>query len=230
MATLKWRLFGLFDPFTRKIVSYYIRDIGLQREWKAAAESACLVDDEMAGVSAFPGRNELLEAALSRVSAEGMYLEFGVYRGDTINFIADQIGGKKVDGFDSFEGLPEGWRGKFAPGKFNLEGRFPPVRSNVTLHAGWFDQSLPKFAEENQGPVAFMHLDCVLYSSTKCVFDILGDRLGPGSVLVFDEFFNYPGWKQGEYKAFRELCEARSLDFEYIGYNPIGEQAAVLIR
>ena len=230
MASLKWRLFSVLDPFVRKVISYYIHDLALQREWKAAAESASLIDREMAGAPALPSRNELLDAALSRVSVEGMYLEFGVYKGETINFLAGKIGGRAIHGFDSFEGLPESWRDKFAPGKFDLGGRLPPVQSNVTLHAGWFNETLPKFAEEHKGPIAFLHLDCVLYSSTKCVFDIIGDRLQTGSVIVFDEFFNYPDWQLGEYKALQELCALHSLTFEYIGYNPIGEQAAVVIR
>ena len=227
---MKWRLFSLFDPLVRKAISYYVRDLDLQREWRAAAGSAALIDGEMSGAPACRGREEILETGLSHVTTEGLYLEFGVYKGDTINFIADRIDGKEIHGFDSFEGLPEGWRGKFAPGKFDLEGTLPPVRDNVMLYAGWFDDTLPKFAKQHNGPVAFLHLDCVLYSSAKCVFDVIGDRLQDGSVVVFDEYYNYPGWERGEYKAFHELCASRSLGYEYIGYNPIGEQAAVVIR
>lgn len=37
-------------------------------------------------------------------------------------------------------------------------------------------------------------------------------------VLVFDEFFNYPGWKYGEYKAFMEFVESNNVKYKYIGY------------
>ena len=158
------------------------------------------------------------------------YLEFGVYKGETINFIARHINGAKVHGFDSFQGLPEHWGERFSAGAFDLKGHLPPVRDNVSLHAGWFDETLPEFAETHPQTIAFMHIDCALYSSTKCVFEALGDRLKAGSVVVFDEYFNYPGWQQGEYKAFREFLEAKSVSFKYFGYNPTGEQVAIVIR
>jgi hypothetical protein len=88
----------------------------------------------------------------------------------------------------------------------------------VNLYKGWFNETLPRWAQENPGPIAFMHLDADIYSSTKCVFDILGDRIVPGTVLQFDEYFNYPGWQKGEYKAFNEFVEAHQVKFEYLGY------------
>lgn len=50
---------------------------------------------------------------------------------------------------------------------------------------GWFDETLPKFAAEVEGPAAFLHVDCDLYSSTRTVFEALGDRVVPGTVIVF---------------------------------------------
>jgi hypothetical protein len=74
-----------------------------------------------------------------------------------------------------------------------------------------------------------MHLDADVYSSTKSVFDILGDRIVEGTVIQFDEFFNYPGWKNGEYRAFKEFCEASGVEVRYIGYCPRDEQVAVKV-
>ena len=101
----------------------------------------------------------------------------------------------------------------------------------MKLHKGWFDQSVPVWAKDHPGPIAFAHMDADLYSSTKCVLDLLGDRIVPGTVLQFDEYFNYPGWKEGEYKAFMEFVASRGVKFEYIGYAAGGnaQQAAVRI-
>jgi predicted O-methyltransferase YrrM len=112
---------------------------------------------------------------------------------------------------------------------FSTGGRLPRVEPNVKLIKGWFDQTLPRFAEQHPGPVAMLHIDCDLYSSTKCVLDILGDRIGPGAVLVFDEFFNYPGWEEHEYRAFTEFVQARRLSHEYLCYNGEHEQVAIRI-
>jgi hypothetical protein len=103
------------------------------------------------------------------------------------------------------------------------------VRPNVILHKGWFDETLPDFVAENPGPVAFLHVDCDLYSSTKTIFQYVGDRIVPGTVIVFDEYFNYPGWREHEHKAFQELVQERNLKYRWLAYNSVEWNAALVI-
>jgi hypothetical protein len=76
---------------------------------------------------------------------------------------------------------------------------------------------LPGFIKENNKPVAFMHIDCDLYSSTMDIFDALAPNICPGTVIFFDEYFNYTEWKENEYKAFQEFCEKYSVKYKYMG-------------
>ena len=64
-------------------------------------------------------------------------------------------------------------------------------------------------------PLPSFTIDCDLYSPASCVLTHLVPRIGPGCVLLFDEFFNYPGWQQHEYKAFLEFIAATGLGFRY---------------
>jgi hypothetical protein len=171
---------------------------------------------------------DLLNTAVSAVCVDGLICEFGVYRGDTINHIASLIDGT-VHGFDSFEGLPEDWRGGFEQGAFRC-GQLPSVRSNVVLHKGLFDESMPQFLLDHSQNIAFMHVDCDLYSSTRGIFDLLRDRIVPGTVIQFDEFLNYPGWQQGEYKAFSEFCLTSNVQVEWIGYVTGDEQTLLRVK
>src|SRR6202795_4050124 len=118
----------------------------------------------------FENQRELIEYALRETKVDGHYLEFGVFTGGTIRFMAGRIGSRTIHGFDSFEGLPEAWSG-FNPGgkAFNFGGRLPRVQNNVALHRGYFETSLPKWLDDYPGPVAFIHLDCDLYSSTRTI-------------------------------------------------------------
>ena len=50
-----------------------------------------------------------------------------------------------------------------------------------------------------------LHVDCDLYSATRTIFAELGDMLQAGNIVIFDEFINYAGWQEGEYKAFIEF-------------------------
>jgi hypothetical protein len=52
--------------------------------------------------------------------------------------------------------------------------------------------------------------------------------LQPGTVLVFDEYFNYPGWERHEFKAWREFAAAHGVDYEYVAY--ARQQVTVRIR
>ena len=51
----------------------------------------------------------------------------------------------------------------------------------------------------------------------------------PGTVIVFDEYFNYSGWEEGEFRAFQEFVAARKLSYEYLTYNREHQQVAVRI-
>jgi hypothetical protein len=182
----------------------------------------------MAGAVPCSSRNEVLDLALRHLP-DGLVCEFGVFEGASINHIAARVPHRAVFGFDSFEGLPEHWRESFGPGMFTTGGRLPEVLPNVRLLKGWFDETLPPFAARHPGPVALLHVDCDLYSSTKCVLEHLGDSLVPGSVVVFDEYFNYPGWERHEFRAFSEFAAARRLRYEYLAYNRLHEQVAVRV-
>ena len=52
----------------------------------------------------------------------------------------------------------------------------------------------------------------------RCVA-LSGDRIGPGTVIVFNEYFNYPGWQTHEFKAFQEFIAERSLSYRYLCFN-----------
>jgi predicted O-methyltransferase YrrM len=196
---------------------------------QATIEAGQFIHQNIPHLEGKPDAFQTLKTALDAVSIAGQYLEFGVFSGTTINFIADQLGSEHVvHGFDSFEGLPEQW-GALAEGTFNVDGNFPKVRENVALHAGWFDQTLAPFVKDNPQPVAFLHADADLYSSTKTILQGLGDQIVPGTIIVFDEFINYPYWREHEYKAFLEFIEQSGHNFEYLAYTDRGYSVAVKI-
>lgn len=147
-----------------------------------------------------------------------LWLEFGVASGNTINYIS-QFTNDRVFGFDSFEGLPEKWRDGFDKGAFSRGGEFPPVRDNVTLVKGWFSDTLPGFLASTDKQISFMHIDCDLYSSTKCILNLVKTRMTDDCIIVFDELVNYTGYDgdTGELRALFEYVIENDLSVEYIG-------------
>ena len=194
----------------------------------AAIDSANYLNTEMAGCNRYQNSLDLLTAALSLCSVpNGLMLEFGVATARTINHLAKQTK-TTIYGFDGFEGLPEDWRVDVKKGAFKRDD-LPVVESNVNLVVGWFDQTLPTFVRNNPEPVSFLHVDCDIYSSTKTIFEQLEDRIISGTVIVFDEYFNYIGWRRHEWKAFQELVAKKKLAYRYFGAVPSHQQVGVII-
>ena len=193
----------------------------------AAVTSAKYAQQRMRKVSRLPNSPAILDFALREAPPDGLILEFGVASGGTINFIAERTA-RQVYGFDVFSGLPEDWRPGFPSGRFASAG-LPSVRSNVELVVGLFDRTLPEFFDKHPGTISFAHIDCDLYSATNTVLHHIRSRIIPGSVLLFDEYFNYPEWEMHEFRAFREFVTAYDVSYEYIGLVPSHQQVAVRI-
>jgi predicted O-methyltransferase YrrM len=208
----------------------HVQDIERASYRRATESTADYVIKHMIKVNSVSSSMELLTMAIGKadLGKNNIVLEFGVYSGATINHIAS-LTTQPIYGFDSFEGLPEQWRDRIGKGYFKVDA-LPKVPSNVSLIKGWFDATLPAFIKEHEEPIGFIHVDCDLYSSTKTIFDLLGKRIQPGCVIVFDEYFNYPGWEQGEHKAFQEFIKQTGFAYEYVGYNRRHEQVAVKIK
>ncbi len=207
---------------------------------KGSKYSACLIDSARyafkKGKDAryFSNTADVLRFAVSESDQDGLFMEFGVYFGFSLNTIARSTG-STVHGFDSFEGLPESWfvgeeKGPLATepsGAYTTKGFLPNVPENVELHVGWFEDTLPPFMESQNDYASFINIDCDIYSSTKTIFDSIQGRLRHGTIIVFDEYFCYPEWRDHEYKAFQELMSDIPFRYEYIAFSYFTGQAVV---
>jgi Predicted O-methyltransferase len=229
------KIFKSKKSFTERLVrrifyKYYARNLFYELQLRARSSSADYAGQHMTDAVIFWRQEEILEYCVRQAPTEGLILEFGVAAGKSINIIASAARGREVHGFDSFEGLPEDWTGHLETrGSFSRKGRLPKVLPNVRLHQGWFKETLGKFKSSQNGPVAFLHIDCDLYSSTRDVLHGLADRLTAGAVIVFDEYFNYPGWQQHEFRAWQEFVRESGLRYRYLAMTASDGRVAVVI-
>jgi hypothetical protein len=184
---------------------------------------------------------DYLRYCMAQVTLNGLWLEFGVGKGTTADFIAENNDGHVLIGFDSFEGLPEDWKMSdtltYLKGHYNLSGTIPPLKSkNVRLVRGYFEETLPDFLQRNNQPCAFVHLDCGLYASTLFVLKTLytHNKLVKGTIILFDELYNYQYFENHEFRAFQEFFQSASLGYAWVAHtsSPVvwnGNQAAIVI-
>ena len=158
--------------------------------------------------------NETFAAA----SLDGLVAEFGVYKGEMLRRLAAFFYDQEVFGFDSFKGLPSDWGEMLPKGHFCLDTIPQFEEKNIELRIGLFQDTLPIFQKDiGSKKIKFIHVDCDLYSSTSTVLQTLKNNFTAGSIILFDEYYNYKGWMDHEYRAFQELVEQNDLHYEYVG-------------
>ena len=146
----------------------------------------------------------------------GLFLEFGVYMGESLRVIANNIK-SKVYGFDSFKGLPEAWQGAFQKGSLACD--IPNnLLKNSELVIGYFEETLEDFLKEHKGPISFIHIDCDIYSAAKFVLDTCYSQIADGCIICFDDFNNYEGYEDHEFRAWEEFVEQTKIE-----YTPLGQ-------
>lgn len=149
------------------------------------------------------------------------YLEFGVFRGESIRYWAglNQSAESRFYGFDTFEGLPETWSSHFGSttkGAFNAGGQLPDINDpRVSFVKGLFQDTLPSFLESFEPRNRLViHLDADLYSSTLYVLCSLDHLLHSGTVIIFDEFASL----LHEFRALQDYAQAYRRQYRLLGY------------
>ncbi len=91
-------------------------------------------------------------------------------------------------------------------------------------------------ARSQSSHIAILHIDCDVYSSTAVVFQHALPYSGPGTVVLFDEYWNYPMFAEHEWLAWRRARAEWCIVAQCIGYDGrraafrIGKMASAIVR
>ena len=147
----------------------------------------------------------------------GLVLDFGVATGDSTIMLGNALldtENRVVVGFDAFLGIRNEWsKPDRPPGSMTLGGVVPDrlaKHEKVELRVGWVEDTLPVFLDERPERVGLVHLDLDVFPPTKFVLEALAPALRPGSLLVFDDYFGFIGWKMHSHRAFTESFDLSS--------------------
>lgn len=160
-----------------------------------------------------------LHAAIPEIKLAGDCAQFGVYSGRCARFLAAHMPRtRRLFLFDSFEGLPEDWTGQYKKGAFSLDEVPQFEAPQIRIIKGWFKNTVPTFAAILDQPLAFIHMDADLYSSTMDVLTNLNSHISAGTVILFDEYFLIEAGKEydDEHRALLDYCAKFGRKFEYL--------------
>ena len=183
-------------------------------------------EQDMKKSAIFLKSNDIRKYSISRAfnnsnKKENLFLEFGVYKGDSINLFGNFLSqhSREIYGFDSLEGLEEEWNmNDYNPiGRFSLNKKSPKLLKNVTLIKGKVQSTLENFLKNKKDKkIIFAHMDMDTYTPTKYALNKIKPFLQKGSVIIFDEFYGFPNWQHHEYKAFTEVFNEK--EYKYIAF------------
>ncbi len=122
-------------------------------------------------------------------------------------YVQRRAPGKRVFGFDSFQGLndavardvalggdedPRKRVGGFSNTSYETVAervRQFGVEDTVCLVQGYFQHTLPRHAESR---FCFVHLDCVIYESYRQCLEFFYPRMARGGIILLDEYKDPP--------------------------------------
>ena len=194
-----------------------LKDIRVTAQIAAGQSSAAWIAQYADQVDSFTRRHEMLDQICQGSLPDGSFAEFGVFTGAVTRLLRPRFPNRPYHAFDSFKGVPESMGLAIRAGDFSLGGAIPDLPPDTTVHAGWFDDTVPAFRRNHSDKLAFVYVDCDLYASVKTVLDNLHDRFVPGAIIAFDDWYNFPNWEQHSYKALNELIERTGARFTPIG-------------
>lgn len=187
-----------FAPRNPNAYSLY-RNIRMSTPSSSSGDNADFMAWAEKAVSASPRlKEEPFEHVLSAANLPippGMFTEFGLWKGGDIRKLARRFEDRLIYGFD--ESIPS------AP------------FDNVRLVKGKLEATLPKFIETQKSKkIAFVHI-----ANGANVLRTLDDAgmLQDGTLLVFEEAFEHPGWERHDMKHFHEFLKASAWDVEWLG-------------
>jgi predicted O-methyltransferase YrrM len=187
----------------------------------AASDSANYAIEKMNNAIMFLKRKDLRKYCCDLIKNRNsvIFAEFGVWKGESLNFFANELPNASLYGFDSFLGLEENWF-NLSKGSFNLNGSQPEVSKHVVIYNGLYENTVPNFIKDIkiENRIDLIHMDSDTYAPTSYVLNSISDFIKPGSIIIFDEYFGYPNWRNHEYKAFQEFALLNSIRYNYIGY------------
>ena len=106
----------------------------------------------------------------------------------------------------------------------------PNLNSNVFPIKGWVQDTLPQFLKEHKPSINFVHIDLDTYESSKFVLTEIKPYLSKNSIILFDELYDFPGWRNGEYKALQETFDESEYKFRAFSNDRDAPTGAAVIQ
>ena len=141
---------------------------------------------------------------IAEMAPPGPFVEVGVYKGGSAILLAAiaQAQGRPIYLYDTFTGMPEATAGV----DYHPVGKFADTSAEAVQaaipYATFCIGTFPETLGEEPARIAFAHVDCDQYATTKAVCALLSPRMVPGGCMVFDDYPCLDGARRAVDEAF----------------------------
>ena len=162
----------------------------------------------------FDNRFQHLEYCFNQSPQSGFNLEFGVYKGQSLEYLSS-LTDVPIWGFDSFSG-PQNESVWNLRGEKNTQKAISSfIQKYKYIVEGYFEKTLPGWIKKNDvRDISFVHYDAGDYDSASYVMKTILPLMKNKSILVFDELIPSP--TELELSEYRAFTENYSDEFEII--------------
>ena len=178
-------------------------------------------------------REYAIKKSLNYYEQGDLILEFGFGAGKSLNIFSKILVDKKITAFGApGSNLKEDWVGYIGHPSHEIVGdrdkKPKNIGKNCELIFGWVQDTLKPFLDKNKNKkINFVHMDLDTYDSSLFVLKLIKPYLKQNTIILFDELYNYSGWRVGEYKALKETFDDK--EYKYLSFCSKYSQVAIQI-
>lgn len=170
-------------------------------------------------------QNDLYRNTITQCSVKGLYLEFGLFVGNTAKQIVEFIPKNQyLYSFESFGGMENETSPEALVGINQLCGELPKYPEQVKVIVGRIENSLSQFLRWHNEDITFLNID-VAYNSVREGLIILGEykRLKAGTIIILCHAIKELDGKiyDNNFKSFQAFVERFNVQYEYIAFGDV---------
>jgi hypothetical protein len=222
--------------------NFLLTEVPLEEAWRHSSnfeqgpgepERALLqkISKSEASIKAYGDRLIHLRDALRLAPKVGLALEFGVHRGDSLQYLRSHTQ-RKIIGFDSLVGFDV--NSQFSNWEFHVpvtgvdEEALKKLAEDPDMQVGFFQHTLHAFLEVFDSSIDFIHYDAADQASCDYVLRSVLPRLSDGAIIVFDDLIPHQSdLESAELRALTEVLDDSEFRYEVVSWVPNGTQVAI---
>ena len=179
---------------------------------RASIESADFVEEHLGEALVFSEGSRFLHFVVQKMREQtigGRFLSCTAQSGE--NELDAHFTRVSRSNGQSFRSLVDAWKG-------NHPVKAPCSDATPRPDTYYIDSAFKQSPSKEIPVVGLVHIEGGISEVAEIVLEGVEKHLKPGVLLMFGELIGYPNWRNGQYRAWKNIVEVYGLKFRYLGF------------